>query len=165
MNRLSADQLAQVRELANAGLDPSKAAEKWLSGMSADEQRELLAVVLPSFLRVTWARFRLTSTRRLTDRTFSESPKPKFGPSKAARSRDAYADWLASMLHVGKGVWKPLRDCTRADLLFAAEERGALARRNASQAEMYSSLAEVVTSTLGKARRADVERVLSGVAA
>ena len=163
---------AKIRALAVEGHNPPAAAEKLLADLSTKERLALLAEILPSYIRMTYSNQRRSAQSSVGGYSLEPpgtlgtlSSPYAVGTPKSARVRDSYADWLGSMLHCGKGVWKPLRDCTKADLLFAADERLAKAAQNAATAVLYQSLAEVVSTTLGDAPRAEVERVLSAVAA
>lgn len=62
---------------------------------------------------------------------------------RTAMMRSWAAERLRSRIHVG-GEWKMLRDCTLADLAYAAHERRENAARNAAEAERYDRLGKAV---------------------
>jgi hypothetical protein len=61
--------------------------------------------------------------------------------TRAAQVRDWYVSTLNVSLHVGEfnglPVWKPLGECTVAELDFVVSQRRELARRNVAQAALY----------------------------
>lgn len=67
--------------------------------------------------------------------------------SRASRFRELYRAGFRRQVHVGAGVWQPLLDCTRADLLFAAAECRVMAAGNVAAAERYELLAAQVSDT------------------
>lgn len=52
-----------------------------------------------------------------------ESGKQRNVSRKVNQRRSWWSDVLASMIHVGSSHWKPLRDCTSKDIVFAIDER------------------------------------------
>lgn len=129
--------LASPREIA------AKTAE-----MVPDEHlRDALATAL-----VSLAHDEVTRSRMATA-ALNANPSAKVAAIRAAA--ETWRRALHDRVHVGAGDWKLLADCTHTDLMFAADERRDMARRNAARADWYAALAELVAAH-GAGRVGDV---------
>ena len=64
---------------------------------------------------------------------------------KAASIRERHQKWLRDLVHVdGVNQYKPLGECTYADLMFAAESRRQSAADNLAKAERFEEIAKLV---------------------
>lgn len=63
---------------------------------------------------------------------------------KAGRVRDAWQQELDSLIAVGGGVYKPLRDCTAADLAVVIESRVSHIRSVQMQVDHFEALAKAL---------------------
>lgn len=134
-----------AREILDTSLlvEPRDLAAELMARLSPDDYAAALAQALPVFMRQV-----LSEDRR--GRTFGSSTNFNGSP-KVAAVRNGWQRALRQRIKTGDGM-KFLGDCTIADLLAAAELRDEMARRNASKATQYRSLA-------GELMDAGVDRV------
>lgn len=164
LHRLVKDTVDQFPETA----DPGILADKVFDLITSDQYAEAVRTMLRSYVRRVMTEGRGAFLASPASVTVPSRP----GPQGAPRSRyveairaGAWRARLGERTHGANG-WLLLRDCTRADLLAAAEERRNLAVANVQAAETYDKLAELLTAH-GKATVSDLpdtvlETALSG---
>lgn len=126
--------------------DPRDIAVKVAESIPAKLLREALAQALPELVRVELGRVR------------QYNPAPTTGPnrsSKVTAIRDAWRRHLRDRIHIGRGVWQMLADCTAENFRAAAEERRVNAARSLALADRYDRYAEAC-ETHGVDRFADL---------
>lgn len=113
--------------------DPRDIAAKVAENVPAKLLRDALAQALPELVRVELTRAR------------SGQPAPTAAPanrsSKVAAIRDAWRRHLRDRIHVGRGVWQMLADCTAENLRVAADERRQNAAANLAAADRFDRYA------------------------
>lgn len=116
-------------------VDPSEITTEVLNRIPDDAHGEALSQSLRQYVRLVMG----------SGRTVPEKPviPPGATSKKVARIRAKFAAELAQRVFVGDG-WKMLRDCTKRDLLFLANDRRRVAKENEAVAEKYERLATVV---------------------
>lgn len=139
--------------------DPREAAAIISAGLTIAERAELFDAILPTYVRVTIGRSRLTLPQGVATAATApsnRSPRPAGRSAKVAAIRDWWARQLDTPYAVN-GEWKHLRDLNRAEVLTVASERHAMAARNAAIAERFARLAEVMAQ-VGAETVADLSR-------
>jgi len=140
-----------VREVID-GTDlasPAEIAEHIVNTLDPHQLRAALRQALPTYVRAVVAHER-TKTRlggMLPPVTGSGPTGPPNTSAKVRAIRNAAPGWkqaLHDRIHVGGGNWKLLGDCTYDDLLFAANERRAYAKRNSEAADRFDRLAALL---------------------
>lgn len=142
--------------------DPREISEKVLGDMSGRELRPALAEVLPEYVRYIERVHRSASggpEGQLTDalhESFAEgSPRQAPGSSKWRALAGRYA---------GASERKPLRDCTREDVLAIVARHRSLAESNTSKAEQFERIYRLMVDhdaeVVGDLPEAEVEGVL-----
>lgn len=123
-------------QLETGSVDPRELAAKVMASLDPDEIRDAFAEALPEYVRVTM--------RSVRNRTMTTVPQSS---AKVAAVRGWFERLLSQSIDVSGdgGRWKALADCTRDDLLAAAEHRRAIAAKNLHTAETYERLADLLT--------------------
>lgn len=155
---------ALIRSHADEVYDPRQLAEVVLADLKGVNLRDVLAIVLPQYVRL-----QLTHTRRL--------PKPRqepvlevVGDEPAARPAAvrspkvaARVDWWSQVLdavYFDGEVWVPLREMTKTQVLAVAAARRKTAEENLAIAERFERLA----AQMGRSRAATVGALKPAVA-
>lgn len=150
---------AQIIEILDTSAlsDPREIAEKLIGDIPSRQLRAALAEVLPQYVRVL-----MTNDRR-------SDPGRHSQPGSQTRSAPGSERWRAAAGVLASrfcpaGEWKPLRDCTRDDVLALVAERRDLAAKNAAVADQFERLHQLMSdrgvSTVGELAEAEVEGVL-----
>lgn len=155
-----ADRVREIHERTGIA-DPRELAAKLLDELVEHELHDVLAEVLPLYVRdvmrttrgsVMGSSFAATSA---SARRSTATPVPQQQSSKVAAVRSWYDQLMSQAIDVSgsRGQWKALRDCTADDLRTAASYKRDVALRNVTMAEQYEKLAALVphNGTLGKA--------------
>lgn len=135
---------ALIREVEreSENVSPQAITEQVLARLRPRDYQAALHTALPVFVR------QVQSEQRSRVLHISE-PKPG-GLSVAGESSRVAAvrdDWLRALgqtINLGAGVAKPLRECTRVDLLRVAAHLDERAQRNAMKAHEYRTLANLL---------------------
>lgn len=125
---------ALIRETGRSSLvaDPGLIADDVFRRIPARNRDTALRQALRQFVRQV-----LTEDRMRTH----ISSTPGVGvSSKVQGIREHWQRALRDRLNVDDGVWKFLGECTRADLMFAADQRREQASRNRAKAAQYDAL-------------------------
>lgn len=137
------DVLLALREAIENSADPNpqKAAHELAMGLPDDCLRPALVDALCA-LAPTLA----GTNRRKVFAAAAQSAKPS-QPSKPSKwhnkGAEQYQRLIAQTLKTANG-WKELRDCTRDDLLFAAQYRRDHAAATIAQAETFEAIADAM---------------------
>lgn len=116
--------------------DPAEVALKVAEVVPAKELRAALAEALAHYVAT------VNQQRRMGNPILrGEEPSKPVRSQKVAGIAAWHAAALADRVSVAGGGWKVLGDCTYEDLMFNAEMRRDLARRNAVKADQYEALA------------------------
>lgn len=133
--------------------DPRDLAASAVRRLADDELRAELDAAAVSTAREVLSVLRASSiaTDDPAGRSTSDTQSGSAGrvPSQHGRTaliRNWVAEQMRARLHV-EGQWKLLRDCTLADLAFAAQERRQIAAATAAEAERYDRLAKAVADS------------------
>lgn len=108
-----------------------------LGRIGDDELRDALRQTLRAFLR------QMLQHERAANTPYAPGRKPN-GSWWVERMRKLHETRLRNRYHVGNGEWKQLAHLTYDDLLFAAEERRQIAKRNLLQADALDGWAALV---------------------
>lgn len=116
--------------------DPREIAAKLLTDIDDADLRDILAEVLPEYVRVILK----------NGRNSAMSPAPAGPSAKVAAVRSWHERLMAQPIDVSGdgGRWKALRDCTRDELLQVAQHRRIVASKNLAVADRYEALAKVL---------------------
>lgn len=127
--------------------DPTEVADEVYRRIPDGAHGRALGEALRTFVRVEMG----------SGRTVPDKPTVPPGASskKVARIRAQFQAQLQQRVFTGAG-WKLLRDCTKKDLLFLANDRRRIANENVSVAEQYERLATVV----GKGTVGDLDNAI-----
>src|SRR5688572_9456756 len=117
-------------DLAN----PHDIAAKVAESIPAKLLRVALAQALPELVRVELGRARTHAVPQPTTASNRSS--------KVTGIREAWRRHLRDRVHVGRGIWQMLADCTAENFRAAAEERRANAAANLAAADRYDGYAE-----------------------
>lgn len=136
--------------------DPRELAAEAFARIPAEDYGTALQQCLPDVVREEIRHSRnFAPAGAMTEQPRAIGSGAKARPSKKVASiRAMWQEKLRERIHTGPAPsdWRLLGDCTVDELMFAAEERRAMAARNEAKAEEYADLAEAV-------RTAGVQRV------
>lgn len=113
--------------------DPNVIAREIATQLPDAELRSALEVVLPGYV--------ITAATRHRNAVLGSVPH--VGDAVGSRRWQVAASVLSARVHTGS-EWKLLRNCTRDDLLGAAEQRRSLAAGIEKQAERFEALATLM---------------------
>lgn len=122
-------------------LGPREIAAKVAENVAQKHLRQALAVALVPFVREELTRRRAPAPL---------APRPATSNRNSARSpkvravREAWRKVLAGQVHVGRGQWQVLADCSYENVLFLATERHETARRTAASGDRFQRLADAM---------------------
>lgn len=124
---------AEIRKVVDTTdlASPDDIAAKVVENIPAKLLRSALMQCLPELVRVELGRAR--GLHPITPQSYRSS--------KVAGIRAAAEDWrrrLRDRVHVGRGVWLLLADCSAENFRFAAEERRVNAERSLAAADQYN---------------------------
>lgn len=130
--------------------DPGEIADKVAESVPAKELRAALRVTLRAYVRYMMAQSRTNNPPLFSgsgqSRNDSHAPTAAAGRSwKRDGIRDGWQRQLTARYHVGDRQWKQLREMTHADLMAAAGEREATARRTEAWARILHAWAGLLT--------------------
>jgi hypothetical protein len=139
--------------------DPRDIAEKILGDLAARERRDALVEVLPEYVRITIGRER---HRPASDDPASGDPQNQ--STNAGSSRWRRAASVLARRYMPIDTWKPLRDCTRDDVLALVAGYRDRAVQNTHKAEQFEALAAQMAKakapTVGALSEDVVEEIL-----
>lgn len=145
-SRSTFDLTALVRKVMDETdlADPADIAAKVVQRVPAKDRLAALQQAMPTFVRVTVTRNRgpmAATSRRIGRKQAGRS-------AKVAAIRAAAPVWkraLRERLHVGRGQWLLLGECSYDHLMFAVAERREMALRNTASADRYEKVASALT--------------------
>lgn len=121
---------------------PHGIADKVFPAIPASEVPALAQRLLSAYVRDYLQSRRAANPVLGGIRPAPHDPAVSHRPSaKLAKRRSEWASWMRDQVHVGHGKWRQLGQCTRDDLLFAANERDTMAASNAAKADTFRDLA------------------------
>lgn len=153
---MSYDLRADVKSMLNSTslTDPGEIADKVAENVPSRSLRDALRVTLRAFVRQVMSEARTNNNPQFSGgghRCYDTHHEHAAAGTTSTRSwkrsgiRDGWQRQLDARFHVGDHQWKQLRDMTYADLLTAADEREATARRNQAWARTLHSWAALLT--------------------
>lgn len=127
---------------------PHEIAEKVFPSIPASELPALAERLLASYVREYLHDRRaanplLSGTRATAAPAMRQAPQPS---AKLAQRRTYMRAWLRDQIHIGNSKWRPVGECGRDELLYAAQERMTHAERNAAKAALFTALAELLAA-------------------
>jgi hypothetical protein len=141
---------------------PKDIAEEVRRRIKPGQRDQALAQCLPEYVREEVTRQR-TITTGATERSGAGGevarPGGRARSAKVAAVRGYWQSQLRQRIHIGRGEWRMLGDCTFTDLMYAAQERRQHAERNLAAAEEFERYAQAV-----QAHRVERLRDLPGAA-
>lgn len=113
---------------------PAEIAAKVAENIPDNLLREVVAQLLPELVRVELTRVRMVTP-----------PNQSARSAKVTAIRRAAEGWrraLRDRIHVGRGEWRLLADCSAEHLRFAAQERQQQAAQSLAAADRYAAIAD-----------------------